>query len=160
VCLLVCALMQFHTAFSIIRCSSWFHFRYWHQRFWSLSFPWIHRMLWWGMLLSQQVLKAKVSATYIGMGGWWVVAGTEATSWRKITTFSGCYFAGFFSSLLLALCACIGVCVVTRLTNVRKVSQSLEFPWWFHRLKSRRLNEILAIPKGVEDKEAITNFRR
>lgn len=58
-----------HIAFSIIRCSSQFYFRYWHQRFWSLSFPWIHRMLWWGMLLSQQVLKVKVSA-YLHRHGW------------------------------------------------------------------------------------------
>ncbi len=74
VCLLVCALMQFHTAFSIIRCSSRFHFSYWHQKFWSLSFPWIRRMLWWVMLLSQQVLKVKVSA-YLHRHGWMMSGG-------------------------------------------------------------------------------------
>jgi len=41
-------------------------------------------------------LKSKSLLTYIDMGGWWVVAGTEATSWRKINAFSSCYFVGFF----------------------------------------------------------------
>jgi hypothetical protein len=127
VCLLVCALMQFILLFPSSGAALSFTLGTDIRGFGLCHFLEFVECSDGACFYPSKSLKSKSLLTYIDTGGWWVVAGTEATSWRKITTFSSCYFAGFFSSLLLALCACICVCVVTRLTNVRKVSQSLEF---------------------------------